>query len=212
MSLVQSPDASSIHPAAAPPLSQHRTISPEHLHFPYTADKELLPDFILYSSIVNQSTGLKVSPPPTNLDDSTFKMYPEYDHFSPPPLLLPSPLLTFPNKYNSKRDPLKNINHSMSHLCSSYFPCSIRPYMRSNLYEENIHSRRIIHSSTSINSMPGNFFLTHSETCTLIFFPLSFNSCLLPWIVLFLLLYWSHLWAKRQTVISLINLRRVVEI
>ena len=61
--------------------------------------------------------------------------------------------------------------------------------------------KRVIHSP-SINSMPGNFLLTPGETCTLILFPLSFNSCLLPWNASFLLLYWSPRWAKRQAILS----------
>lgn len=129
MSPVQSPSAPSIQPAAVLPIRVNvGQKALEHPHFPYTPDKELSPDFTLCS--FNQSTGLNVSAPSTNLDDSKYTKNmtaSHHIHFS-----------CTPNKHSSKWDPLRNINCSVSHLCSSHFPCSVRPYTRSNIYEEHI--------------------------------------------------------------------------
>ena len=151
MSPIQSPNALSIPPAAALPIRVNvGQESLEHLHFPHTPDKELSPDFTLCS--FNQSTGLNVSAPSTKLDDSKYTQNMTASHpdskytqnmtaSHPIPCYCPVHSSCSPNKHSSKWDPLRNINHSMSHLCSSHFPCSIRPYMRSNIYEEHTHRK-----------------------------------------------------------------------
>lgn len=134
-----SPNAPSIQPAAALPkrVNAGQEVL-ERLRFPYTPDKELSPDFTLCS--FNQTTGLNVSASSTKLDDSKYTQNMTASHHSP--CCCPVHSSCSPNKHSSKWDPLRNINHSMSHLCSSHFPCSIRPYMRSNIYEEHVHTEK----------------------------------------------------------------------
>ena len=102
----------------------------EHLHFPYTPQTK---SFLLALPYVLWTNPLDWMYQHHNLDDSKYTQNMTASHHIHSSCS--------PNKHSSKWDPLRNINRSMSHLCSSHFPCSIRPCMRSNIYEEHIYTK-----------------------------------------------------------------------
>lgn len=185
--------------------SQRRTRSPLNAsHFPYTPDRELSPDFYLMF-FKSKPLDWMYQHHPLNL---MIQNIPRIHQVTIAPAAAQS-IPMFPNATAASGIPLRNINHSMSHLCSSHFPCSIRPYMKQHL-RGAYTQKRVTYSSPSINPMPGNFSLTPGRHASLTF-PLS-SQLLLITLKCILSSFTYLLGEPKDKLYCLINQRIVIEI
>lgn len=188
--------------------TQHRTINLWNSAFSTHPRQRASSLLYLIFSVVNESTGLESLPtfhwswwlylqhiPGTWLLLTTFPATAQSIAYFP---------LLVPNKHSNKKDLLKNINHSLSQPMLFPFPTFSRAFhaLAPASFMRRAHTLPLIPCQGISFSHVVRHALSSSShfRSTLAYYTETF----------YLLLYWYHLRAKRQAVLSLINLRTVI--